>query len=87
MSMPSRSDDLMGLVLALALVFGTVALAQLLPSVAGAPTTPSSFDANNCAEWTDGCIVCQRTDQGLACSTPGISCLRGERQCLRRAGA
>ncbi len=36
-----------------------------------------------CAEWTDGCVVCSRTPQGLACSTPGIACTRGQPQCLK----
>ena len=89
MNMPSRRDDIIGLILALVLVFGTVALAHFLPAAprAGAPAMPSSFDEPSCAEWSDGCIVCQRTDQGVACSMPGIACVRGERQCLRRAGA
>ena len=37
-----------------------------------------------CAEWTDGCVVCARRPEGLACSTPGIACTRGRIQCLRR---
>ena len=36
-----------------------------------------------CAEWTDGCVVCQRGPQGLACSTPGIACTRTAPRCLR----
>lgn len=36
-----------------------------------------------CAEWTDGCIVCARTPEGLACSTPGIACTRGRNRCLK----
>jgi hypothetical protein len=85
----SRRDDLIGLVLALAIALGTVALAHVLPAAtsAGPPSTPASFDNEpTCAEWTDGCIVCQRTDQGPACSMPGIACVARERQCLRREG-
>ena len=88
--MPSRRDDTIGLTLALAIVLGTVALAHVLTEArpTGPPSTPASFDKEpTCAEWTDGCIVCQRTDAGLACSTPGITCVPGERQCLRREGA
>jgi hypothetical protein len=87
--MASRRDDLIGLSLALAIVIGTVALAHVLPAAPPAhpPSTPAAFDEPTCAEWTDGCVVCQRTDQGLACSMPGIACVRGDRQCLRREGA
>ena len=88
--MPSRRDDIIGLALALAIVLGTVALAHLLPRATspGPPSAPASFeDERTCAEWTDGCIVCQRTDGGVACSTPGIACVPRERQCLRRQGA
>jgi hypothetical protein len=87
--MPSRRDDMIGFILALVIVLGTVALAHVLPNArpAGPPSTPASFDNEpTCAEWTDGCIVCQRTDQGPACSMPGIACVPRERQCLRREG-
>ena len=87
--MPSRRDDIIGLALALTIVLGTVALAHVLPAArpTGPPSTPASFDKEpTCAEWTDGCIVCQRTGQGLACSMPGIACVPRERQCLRREG-
>jgi hypothetical protein len=88
--MPSRRDDLIGFALALLLVLGTVALAHLLPAATPptAPSTPAAFEGEpTCAEWTDGCIVCQRSDGGAACSTPGIACVPRERQCLRREGA
>jgi len=39
-----------------------------------------------CAEWTDGCVVCRRTPEGLACSTPGIACVQKAPRCLRPAG-
>ena len=81
--MAASRDDVIGFSLALGIVLGTVALAHLLPakSVPG----PASFDREpTCAEWTDGCIVCQRTEQGPACSTPGIACVPREQQCLRR---
>jgi hypothetical protein len=87
--MASRRDDLIGLVLTLIIVLGTVALAQFLPAAhpAGPPSTPASFDNEpTCAEWTDGCIVCQRTGQAPACSTPGIACVPQPQQCLRREG-
>ena len=88
--MPSRRDDLIGIVLAIILVLGTVALAHLLPAAtpSGPRSTPAAFEGEpTCAEWGDGCIVCQRTDAGVACSMPGIACVPRERQCLRREGA
>jgi hypothetical protein len=87
--MPARRDDLIGLTLALTLVFATVGLANWLPAAkpAGAAPTPAAFaDEPSCAEWTDGCVVCQRTRAGTACSMPGIACVPRERQCLRRTG-
>lgn len=36
-----------------------------------------------CSEWTDGCIVCARSPQGLSCSTPGIACVRQAPRCLK----
>ena len=88
--MPSRRDDVIGFALAAALVAGTVALAHFVPDAppSGPPSTPAAFEGEpTCAEWSDGCIVCQRTDGGLACSMPGIACVPRERQCLRREGA
>ena len=55
--------------------------------VAGASTSPraegQAQPAPACSEWTDGCIVCARTAQGLACSTPGIACTRSAPRCLK----
>jgi hypothetical protein len=87
--MRSRRDDLIGLILTMIIVVGTVAFAHFSPAAppAGPPSTPASFDQEpTCAEWTDGCIICQRTGQEPACSTPGIACVPREQQCLRRDG-
>ena len=73
----------------LAVAVGTVVLAQLLPSAdrVSGPSTSSYADREpTCAEWTDGCITCQRTDHGPSCSTPGIACVRAPVQCLKRDG-
>ena len=73
--------------LALGIALGTVALANLLPAQTGThePSTPGSFrDDPTCSEWTDGCIVCQRGDQGPVCSTPGIACVQRAPECLKR---
>jgi hypothetical protein len=82
--MTASRDDVIGLSLALGLVLGTVALAHVLPAATSPGAAPASFDQPTCAEWTDGCVVCQRTEQGPACSTPGIACVPREQQCLRR---
>jgi len=85
---PGRQDLSIFLAL-IAIVVGTVVLAAVLPS-APAPAVPSAaaFGDRNptCAEWTDGCVVCQRGDHGPACSTPGIACVKGAVQCLRKTG-
>ena len=81
--MAASRDDMIGFALALGIVLGTVALAHVLP--AATSPAPASFDREpTCAEWTDGCVVCQRTEQGPACSTPGIACVPREQQCMRR---
>ena len=88
--MPPRRDDIIGFALVLTIVIGTVALAHVLPAAtpAGPASTPAAFDQEpTCAEWTDGCIVCQRTNAGVACSMPGIACVPRDQQCLRREGA
>jgi hypothetical protein len=89
-AMPSRRDDLLLFLALLAVVAATIVLAHVLPA---APTrTPPSTAAfgeqdKTCAEWTDGCMVCVKGENGSSCSTPGIACVRGPVQCVRRGGA
>jgi len=64
------------LMVVLAVIAGAIAGPQ--PTAEGGPPDPA------CVEWTDSCVVCSRTAQGLACSTPGIACTRGAPRCLRR---
>ncbi|HYF52949.1 MAG TPA: hypothetical protein VEA41_01680 [Salinarimonas sp.] len=84
--MPDRNETLAvvtALVVALAVVAGAVVLAAMArPSTAGGLPGEAT-----CAEWTDGCILCRRTEAGPACTTPGIACMRGPARCLRREGA
>jgi hypothetical protein len=83
--MAASRDDVIGFSLALGIVLGTVALAHVLPAATSPAQGPASFDRDpTCAEWSDGCTVCQRTEQGPGCSTPGIACVPREQQCLRR---
>jgi hypothetical protein len=87
--MPAHRDDLLVSLAIAAVVAGTVLLAVLLPA-APAPKPPSAAAFGDrdrtCAEWTDGCVVCRRDGPGPACSTPGIACVRGPVQCLKRTG-
>jgi hypothetical protein len=48
---------------------------------AAKPTPAFGDDHLDCPQWTDGCVVCVREEDGPACSTPGISCLPTEPQC------
>jgi hypothetical protein len=86
--MPSGRDDLLVFLALIAIVVGTIVPAAL--PAAPAPAVPSAAScgarAPTCAEWTDGCVVCQRGDHGAACSTPGIACVRHAVQCLRKTG-
>ena len=88
--MGSPSRDLAVTLAIAAVAAGTIALAHLLPSAAGrsgGPSTQSFADREpTCSEWTDGCIVCQRTEQGPSCSTAGAACVRKDVQCLKRDG-
>jgi len=75
-------DDRIGFAAILAVAVGTVALAHWAPGAT--PKAVSSEPDAACAEWTDGCVVCQRIDGEPTCSLPGIACVRGGTQCLRR---
>jgi hypothetical protein len=89
-------DDLRTVLLALTIVLATVVIGALAGGgavreepVAAAPPSTAGLNVAaagpaDCAEWTNGCVVCQRTAQGAACSTPGIACTRGAISCLRR---
>ena len=86
--MPLHRDETVAVVLALTIAVATVVLANTLPTRRVEPSAPASVDADpTCAEWTDGCVVCVRTDRGPSCSTPGIACVREKPECLRREGA
>jgi len=84
-----QRDEIATLLAILVILVATIVVGNLAGG--GAPHHSASparvEDDPACAEWTDGCIVCQRTAQGPACSMPGIACTRKDQQCLRRAGA
>jgi hypothetical protein len=86
--MGSNRDDLLAALAIAAVVVVTIALAALLPAHRGVPSTAGLADRDpTCAEWTDGCVTCLRTPQGPSCSTPGIACVRGALECLRKQGS
>jgi hypothetical protein len=60
----------------LAVLLATLPLGENAPPASGGPSAA-------CMEWSDGCVVCARSPEGLACSTPGIACTRGPTRCLR----
>ncbi len=38
----------------------------------------------DCAEWSDGCVVCRRSgEQETACSTAGVACTPGDAVCRK----
>ncbi|WP_424360087.1 hypothetical protein [Methylocystis parvus] len=46
------------------------------------PVPAFGDDHPDCAQWTDGCIVCARGDDGPDCSMAGVACLPAEPACL-----
>jgi hypothetical protein len=52
---------------------------------ARASASPLAAPSAACLEWTDGCLVCQRTPNGEAsCSNVGIACVPKAEECTRR---
>ncbi|WP_457797953.1 hypothetical protein [Methylocystis sp. S23] len=48
------------------------------------PVPAFGDDHPDCAEWTDGCVVCARGADGADCSMAGVACLPAEPACVRR---
>ncbi len=73
----------------IALVAATVLIGALAPRpahhAAPAPITDPAQNPN-CAEWGDGCKVCRRIGEEIACSLPGIACTPGPMTCLGSTG-
>ena len=63
------------------------ALVLLCASPAAALEKPAQAygeDHPACLEWTDGCLVCARQEDGsAACSMEGVACLPAAVSCLR----
>jgi hypothetical protein len=80
--MPGR-DEALAVSLAILVALAVTMLAVLAGAFAAPQAARRTTPEPSCSEWTDGCIVCARTAQGLACSTPGIACTRGAPRCLK----
>ncbi|WP_445502227.1 hypothetical protein [Microvirga sp. G4-2] len=77
-------DEALAVVLAILVALAVTMLAVLAGAFAEMPEAgQGAVREPSCSEWTDGCIVCARTPQGLACSTPGIACVRQAPRCLK----
>jgi hypothetical protein len=82
--MPSR-DETLAVVISIVIALLVVTFAVIAGTGLEAPAQGSA-PGPSCAEWTDGCVVCRRVPEGLACSTPGIACTPGAQRCVRPAG-
>ena len=75
----------------LALAFSPLAACEASKTEATPEAGPSAAvlaygDRNPaCLEWSDGCAVCTRAEDGPQCSTPGIACQPSEIACGRGA--
>jgi hypothetical protein len=80
-----RDQEAVAISTAITAALGAIVLAMLTASGSGvAPSAAAGSPAPPaCSEWTDGCVVCARTPEGLACSTPGIACTRSAVQCIK----
>jgi hypothetical protein len=76
----SANQEGLAVTVAITAAAAAVVLAVLV-ALLGQPSAggPSA----SCQEWTDSCVICSRTPLGVACSTPGIACVRGPIQCLK----
>jgi hypothetical protein len=81
--MPAQNDAL-AVIVAMVMALAATAVATLAGVMGALPATQQTTPDQACVEWTDGCVVCSRTPEGLACSTPGIACQKGQTRCLRR---
>ncbi len=69
------------------LVVVTVLIGVLAPASPAHRAAVAPPDDPSCAEWSDGCRICQRGDDGIACSLPGIACVpAAAARCERRVG-
>lgn len=80
---PTSSPERLALAGIVALTLATVLIGALAPA-GHAPGPRRVADDPSCLEWTDGCQVCKRWPEGVACSLPGIACEPSALRCLIR---
>ena len=74
--MLSRDEALaVTLSIAVALLIVILAVIAARRRRSAARDTGRASRIRRASEWTDSCVVCARTPEGLACSTPGIACV------------
>lgn len=77
------SGERVALVGIVAVTLLTVLVGALAPG--GHASDPRKVaDDPTCLEWSDGCQVCKRWPDNVACSLPGIACEPGVQRCLIR---
>ena len=80
--MQRRPKQFASIVAALAIASTAAADAPTAPAAENEPSVQSGAALAACSAWTDGCVTCQRTAAGIACSNPGISCQPRQQRCL-----
>ncbi|MCC0807755.1 hypothetical protein FPV16_16225 [Methylobacterium sp. W2] len=78
-------DGLVALAVA-AVAVVTVLIGTFAPASHGRSGHGSPAADASCAEWSDGCTVCRRYGDGIACSMPGIACVPKAELCQRHSG-
>ncbi|MBO1022248.1 hypothetical protein IPV08_20005 [Methylobacterium sp. SD274] len=84
-SAPSNRDGLVAWAVA-ATVVVTILIGTFAPASHGRSGHGAAAIDASCAEWSDGCTICQRYGEETACSLPGIACVPQAKQCLRHSG-
>jgi len=80
---PTSPSERLALAGIAALTLVTVLIGALAPGGHG-PAPRTVADDPTCLEWSDGCQVCKRWPDSVACSLPGIACEPGAQRCLIR---
>jgi hypothetical protein len=78
-----QRDEALALTLAGVIALLVVTFAVFVGVVTPAAERAAQTGQPVCSEWTDGCVVCARRPEGLACSMPGIACVRKEPRCVK----
>jgi hypothetical protein len=52
------------------------------PAIGPTPPIQAGAGLTACLAWTDGCVICRRTNDGIACSNIGIACQPVAARCI-----